>query len=407
MPNIHIEEILPDLYLLRVDDDLIKYFEALWEIPEGITYNAYLLKTSEGAVLFDTWRQRYSDEFIEAVKKIIDPKDIKYIVVHHMEPDHSGSLPRILEENGYKATVIGHPIVKQMIKSFYHIEPRFQPIKDGDKIIIGGKTLEFVTTPWLHWPDTIMTYIHEYKILLTCDVFGSYGIPPTIFDDDEEYFNGEYLLYAKKYLITVVGHYKEHIIRNLDKLKTRNLEIEAIAPSHGLVLRKHIDTMIKKYIDWAKGVAEKNKIVVIYSSMYGFVEEAVNTAIKELRDRGYSVKTYRFTDTIHSSIADILSDIVDAEALILATATYEANVFPLVNYVVDEIIEKTKYPKPVIIISSYGWGGIAARKLSEKLEKAGFKIVNKVEFRGKIDEAAKEAIKESIRKIEETIMQKH
>lgn len=403
MPDVHVEEILPNLYILRIDDDLVKYFEALWEIPEGITYNAYLLKTSEGAVLFDTWKHRYSNEFIEAVKKITDPKDIKYIVAHHMEPDHSGSLPIILEENGYKATVIGHPMVKQMIKSFYNIEPRFHPVKDGDKIVIGEKTLEFITTPWLHWPETIMTYIHEYKALLTCDALGSYGIPPTIFDDDEEYFNSQYLLYAKKYLITIVGHYREHVLRNIDKLKAKNLEIKTIAPSHGLVLRKHIDVMIKKYVDWAKGVAEKNKIVVIYSSMYGFVEEAVNAAIKELSNRGYSVKTYEFTDTKHSSIADILPDIADAEALILATATYEANIFPLVNYLVDEMIEKTRYPKPVIIISSYGWGGIAARKLSEKLEKAGFKIVDKVEFHGKINETVKEAIKKSIDRIEEIV----
>lgn len=403
MPNIHVKEILPDLYILRIDDDSVKYFEALWDIPEGITYNAYLLKTSEGAVLFDTWKHRYANEFVEAVKKIIDPKDIKYIVVHHMEPDHSGTLPRILEENGYKATIIGHPMVKQMMKSFYNIEPRLHPVKDGDRIVVGKNTLEFITTPWLHWPETIMTYIREYKLLLSCDAFGSYGIPPTILDDDEEYFKNHYLFYAKKYLITVVGHYKEYILKNIDKLKAINIKVETIAPSHGLVLRKHVDVMIKKYVDWAKGVAEKNKIVAIYSSMYGFVEEAVNTAIEELGNRGYSVKIHGFTDTKQPSIADVLADIADAEAIILATATYEANIFPTMNYLVDVIIEKTRYPKPVVIISSYGWGGIAARKLSEKLEKAGFKIVDKIEYRGRIDETVKKAIIKSIDKIEEVI----
>ncbi|MEM3980403.1 MAG: FprA family A-type flavoprotein, partial [Ignisphaera sp.] len=136
MPKIHIDKVVENLYILRVDDDEVKYFEALWSIPEGITYNSYILITNEGVVLFDSWKHTYADLFIEALHKVVDLKDIKYVVIHHMEQDHSGSLPKLLELVDRNVTVLGHPIVKDMLSSFYGIKPVFKAVKDLEDIVI-------------------------------------------------------------------------------------------------------------------------------------------------------------------------------------------------------------------------------------------------------------------------------
>lgn len=395
--NIHLEKIIDELYILRIDDRDTRYFEALWEIPEGITYNAYLLVTGEGTVLFDTWKHVYSEIFVETIKKVIDPRDLKYIVIHHMEQDHSGALPRILRENDFKATILGHPLVANMMSSFYGIKALFRPVRDDEKISVGEYKLRIIHTPWLHWPETIMSYIEELEVLLSCDGFGSYSIPSKIFDNE---LNSdemqEYLEYSKKYLITVVGYYKDYIIKNIEKIKEKNINLKIIAPSHGLVWRSNPSLIIEKYIEWAKGTIDNKKAVIIYASMYGEVEEAVNYLAEKLVQKGWSIRRHSFTDKSRAKIGEILSDIVDTKLLVIGVSTYESGIFPLMKQVLDLIVEKTKYDKQVIIIASYGWGPIAGKKVTQLLMNAGFKVLDTIEFRGRMN-------KEIIEKIEKLI----
>jgi len=238
-----VDKVIDNLYELRVNDNKVKYFESLWYIPEGITYNAYLLLTENNVVLFDTWKYTYADKFVEAIGKLIDIKDITHIVVHHMEPDHSGSLPKVLELNGYKAKIIGHTLVKRMIESFYGIEPKFKEIKDGETITIDSIKLRFIHTPWLHWPETIMSYIVNYEVLLSGDVFGGFSIPKSIFDDNDKVILS-YLPYVRKYVATIIGHYKEHITKNINKINDLGISIKIVAPSHGLIWRKSPKTIV-------------------------------------------------------------------------------------------------------------------------------------------------------------------
>ncbi|MEM2201225.1 MAG: FprA family A-type flavoprotein, partial [Ignisphaera sp.] len=169
--KVHIDKVVENMYMLRLDDDEVKYFEALWSIPEGITYNSYILLTDEGAILFDSWKHTYSELFLETLRKVVDLKDIKYIIIHHMEQDHSGSIPKILEVVNDNITVVGHPIVRDLISSFYRVKFSFKAVKDLEGMVVGGKKLRFIYIPWLHWPDTIATYIEDLKALLSCDAF--------------------------------------------------------------------------------------------------------------------------------------------------------------------------------------------------------------------------------------------
>jgi len=395
--KVFVEEILKDLYMLRINDDRTKFFEALWNIPEGVTYNAYLLLSGNKNILFDSWKQSYANIFIEKLSEIINPSKLDYIVIHHMEQDHSGSIPMILDINS-NVKILGHLLVKNMFRSFYGINPNFHAVRDGEEVLIGNIKLRFIHTPFLHWPETMMTFIPQYNILLSCDAFGGFSIPRSIYDDDEKIVSN-YLKYVRKYIVTVVGRYNNFILNAIDKLKKNGIEPKIIAPAHGLVFRNNPNLIVRYYADLAKGVSKSGKILVIYSSMYGSTEKAVETAVDYLRNKGFSPIIYRFTDMIQTDISSIISDMIDSEAVIIGTSTYEANIFPTIRYLIDIMIEKVRVRKKVLILSSYGWGGVAATFISRKLDKAGFQIIDKIEFQGQPDENVFEKIRKSIDKM--------
>ena len=399
--NSLVEEIIEGLYLLRLDDDETRFFEALWEIPEGITYNSYLLRTGNRTVLFDTWKKGCGDEFIHRLKEIVDPSKIDFIVVHHTEPDHSGCIGEILEENGYKAEVIGHPLVKSMLASFYGTSPRFKAVKDGETLNLDGLKLRFIYTPWLHWPETIMTYVENWKLLLSGDAFGSYSIPEGTYDDK---IPEDYLWFAKKYFANVIGHYRPKVKDSIEKITSKlGLKIDIIAPLHGLIWRRNPALIVEKYMSWADATPESGKVLVVYSSMYGSVEEAVEKAVEMLEKKGLKPVVFRFTAREQARIADIVGEALDMQGMIVGAATYENHVFPKMAYVIDLLARKTSAEKPVLIISSYGWGGIAARKMSEIIGDAGFNITGVVEFKGGMDEKDKDKLVASIQKFVESL----
>ena len=391
------QEIERGFYLLRVDDERVNYFEGIWSIPEGVTYNAYLLVGGNGAVLFDGWKTVYADDLIEVIGGIVSPRDLTHVIVHHVEPDHSGSLPKLLEANGFRAEVVAHPMAKPMIESFYKISPRFRLVRDGEEILAAGERIRLIHTPWLHWPETMTSYLAGRKILISCDAFGGYSIPRTIFDDDDVVVR-EYLPSVRKYVATVIGFYRQHIIRNIEKLRDLQLDIGIIAPAHGLVWGRNPRLIIDYYRSLAEGRPDDNKILVVSGSMYGLMEEAARIAVEEVERLRGRAAYYRFNDLEQPPFSEIIGDAIDSRAIILAAPTYEAGVYPLIDNLVDLIVKKIP-PKPVLILGSYGWAGAAARRLSEKLAAAGFKIVEAIEFKGSPNEDDARRIRDSVRKL--------
>ncbi len=384
------------IYVLRADDNETTFFEGLWAIPEGITYNAYLIKLDGATVLIDGWPKDYGDDFVNYLSRITNLEDIDYIIVNHMEPDHSGSLPKVLEANKWKATVLGHPMAKGLIESLLGISPKFRAVKDGERVEIGGRKFRFIHTPWLHWPETIMTFLEEDGILFPCDGFGGFSIPPTVFDDDEEVVKN-YMRFVRKYFVSVIGYYRDFVTRAIDKLKSIGVEPKIIAPGHGLIWRKSLD-IVDHYYAWAKAVPEKGKIAVIYTSMYGYVENSVSYALNELRERGLKTVVFRFTSRHRDSLSDLLGEVDDAEGIILGTATYEADVYPFINYVIDILTRKVKAKKPILILTTYGWGDVAGRKLETFLKEKGYEVVDVIRFKGIPSSEDREKIREGIEK---------
>ncbi|MCE4626876.1 MAG: FprA family A-type flavoprotein, partial [Desulfurococcales archaeon] len=378
MTTYRVEEIDHDLYVLRVNDRYTRFFEALWEIPEGITYNAYLLKTSEGAILFDGWKKPFSGQFIDALESVIKPEELKYVVVNHMEPDHSGSLVEVIRWSP-QVQVLGHPMAGRMLAAYPGASERFKPVKDGELLELGGERIQFIHTPWLHWPETMMPWLVDRRILISCDAFGGYGVPYGLFDDECTRWE-DALRAMQKYVVTVIGHYSQWISRNLEKLEKLGIKPRMIAPAHGLIWRKNPEKVIEIYKRLAEGRTRQGKILIIYGSMYGTIESLVRRLTCHLSRKGKYTVVYGYTDTTRPLASEVLTDAVDSEVLIIATPTYEASIFPQIKHLIEEICWKTRGNKKVVIITSYGWGSIAGKLLSKRLEECGYKIAGVLEY---------------------------
>lgn len=391
MARTWIEKVAGDLYVLRVDDDESRYFESLWSIPEGITYNAYVLTTSEGAVVFDGWRKRYADLFIESLQRVVDLNSVRAVVVHHMEPDHSGSIPRLLQRIGRRVAVYAHPLALSMMRAFYGVELEPHPVRDLESLSFGDYTVKFIYTPWLHWPETIMSYVVELKALLSCDAFGSFSIPQTLFDEGIDL--DSYMEYVRKYIVTVIGHYIEYVAKNIDKVTSLDIDIEIVAPSHGIVWRREPTRVIDYYYRASRGeLLNPRKVTIVYSSMYGFLHDLMSRVEKKLASEGYLVKKHAFLSTSQPSIGDALSDIFDSSAVILGLSTYEASIFPAMKYLLDLFREKIRFRKRVAAVISYGWGS-PRRVVESILQSMNVDVLGILEVRGR---AADEVVDEVV-----------
>lgn len=382
MASVRVEEVSKSLYILRVEDWETAYFEALWEIPEGVTYNAYLLKTKEGALLFDGWKTQYSQALIEALESLISPSDLKYIVVHHAEPDHAGSLPALLRW-APRARVLGHPLAGRMLSGTPGLEGRFEAIRDGGSLSVGGVELRFIHAPWLHWPETMMTWLPGDGVLLSCDAFGSFGAVHGVFDD--ECAGCPLKAWVRKYVATVIGRYRPSILRALGKLGSLGVEPRVIAPGHGVVWRSRPSWVVGLYERLARAEPVEGKVLVLYASMYGSTERLALALAGELAGRGLKPVVHGFTDKRRPPIADVIADALDAEALVVAAPTYEAGLYPYLRLVIELVCEKAAAPKRLYILSTYGWGGAAVKRIRGIMEGCGFETIAHLEAKSVLE----------------------
>lgn len=388
MELVEVKELLKDLVVLRVFDKNIRYFESLWEIPEGITYNSYVLRTDEGYVLFDTVKHLFSEEYIDALRKVVDLRDIRYVVIQHMEPDHSGSLKALTMLSGFKAEVLGHPLTAKLIKSLLGIDVKFRSVKDGEELKLGDTVLKFLHVPWLHWPETIFTYVEGLRALMTCDAFGAYSIPPFVISD-LSYLRTQYSRFMRKYFVNIIGHYRDNVIKALDKLAKLDLKIELVAPSHGAALlgADTVGEALKLYRSWAEGRPENKKIVVLYTSMYGYNEEIFKKFLEMIKRDDVSVEVFRFTSDHRDNFSDFLGEVIDAKVIVLITSTYDNSVFPITRYALELLLGKSDAEKPIYIITNYGWNDSASREVKSLLARSKFKLSGELSVNGLLTEA--------------------
>ena len=327
-----------------------KLFDELIYLPDGTSYNSYLIIGSKKTALIDTVDITKTEELILNLEKL-NIKNIDYIISNHAEQDHSGSIPIILNKFP-KAKLICNPLCKKILLDEMVIEEkRIQVIKDLEEISLGDKTLKFIYTPWVHWPETMSTFLKEDKILFSCDFFGAHLATSELFVKDTK----EIELPAKRYYAEIMMPFRNYILKNLEKIKEYNPKI--IAPSHGKIYQD-VDWIIDKYYNWSKKET-KPKIIIGYTSMHGSTKKMVEYLTSKLINQGNKVKEYNLTTT---EIGQLAIEMVDASTLIIASPTFLGGLHPIVSTTVSTLNKLKPKTKIIGFIGSKEWGGEAFKE---------------------------------------------
>lgn len=371
-------EIKPDVYWIGVNDRTTDLFEGLWPITsEGVSYNSYLIDDEKKAII-DLTKSFKGDEYLNQIDEVIDLSKVDYVVVNHMEPDHSGVL-RTLIRTAPQVTLLGSAKTKEMLESFFSIKENVRVVNDGDTISLGKRTLKFFSTPFLHWPETMMTYEVSQRILFPCDAFGGYGaIRGAIFDDqckDFEFYERE----ALRYYVNIVANFSARVLGAIEKLA--GLPVDVIAPSHGLIWRKNpsrIVELYKKWAEYAKGQTEP-AVTLVYGSMYGYTELMMNAVAQGISQADVPLEIY---DAARTHVSYILPSLWTRRGVMVGAPTYEVSLFPPVEDVLRMAAHKNIKNKKAAYFGSFGWSGGAKRGLEKIIEPLKWDLVDVFEFKG-------------------------
>ncbi|WP_461834203.1 FprA family A-type flavoprotein [Desulfothermus sp.] len=366
-----------------------RLFDTLVPLPDGTSYNAYLIEGSEKTVLLDTVDPPMAHELLSQLEGI---SKLDYIISHHAEQDHSGTIPMVLEKFP-DAKVITSTRAKGMLMDLLQIpEEYFITVKDGETLSLGNKTLKFVYTPWVHWPETMCTYLEEDKILFSCDFFGSHIATSDLFVTDE----GRVLEAAKRYFAEIMMPFRNVIQKNLEKLAP--YDIEMIAPSHGQIYPR-ASLIIDAYKEWVLGMP-RNKVVIPYVTMHESTKQMVDYLVSALVEKGVMVEQFNLAVT---DIGKLAMALVDAATIVIGTPTILAGPHPYAAYaafLANALRPNTKF---LSIIGSYGWGGKTVETLAKMIPNLKVEVIEPVLSKGKPSEADFKALE----KLAETIAEKH
>jgi anaerobic nitric oxide reductase flavorubredoxin len=371
-------EIRPGVYWVGVNDRVTDLFEGLWPISqEGISYNAYLVK-DEKTALIDLSKEMLTDDYLGMLAEVVDITSLDYVVINHMEPDHSGALGRLIEL-APNAHILGMPKTVRMLNDFYGITENITQLSNGEELSLGKHTLRFVYTPFVHWPETMMTYMVEEKILFPCDGFGGYGaLDEDIFDDtcsNLPYFESE----ALRYFTNIVAAFSKSVLSAINKFA--DTPIEMVAPSHGLIWRRDPDRIIELYRTWSEFYHQPAEvgITVLFGTMYRNSERALGAALDGIASEGVPVKVH---DVRKTHVSYILPDLWTQRGVLVAAPTYEGGLFPPAMDVLMMADRKRVTHKTAAYLGSKAWSGGAQADFMRMAEKMDWGVLNSFDFLG-------------------------
>ena len=368
-------EIRPGIYWVGAIDWDRRLFDALIPLPEGTSYNSYLILGSEKTVLIDAVDESMAD-VLQSNLSALGIKRIDYIIAQHAEQDHSGSIKMLLDRYP-DARVLGSAKCLDLLISFGLAgKDQVQEIKDGEKLSLGGRSLQFISAPWVHWPDTIFTYLAEERILFTCDFLGSHLASSDLYAIDEAAVHKA----AKRYYAEIMMPFRQNINRHLARIA--DLAVDIVAPSHG-PLYDRPKFIMDAYRDWASDRV-KNQVVLPYVSMHGSTRVMVAYLAKSLISRGVSIRQFDLTSY---DVGELAESLVDAATIVIGTPTILAGAHPLAIYVAvlaNALRPKTRYAS---IIGSFGWGGKMLEQITEAIPNLKMQLFDPVVAKGYPKEA--------------------
>lgn len=362
-------QIKEDLYYIGVNDRTKALFENLWPLPKGVSYNSYLI-VDEKTALFDTVDICYSDIFLQKLETALDGKSLDYLVINHMEPDHSGSL-RLLKTKYPNIQIVGNKRTADMVSGFYGITDGVLVIEDGEQLSLGKHNLVFYLTPMVHWPETMMTYETTEKMIFSGDAFGTFGTLDGGITD-KQLHPERYYDEMVRYYSNVVGKFGSPVQKALQKLS--NLEINYICSTHGPIwtIPEQINKVISIYDKLSKYEGDEG-VVIAYGSMYGNTEQMAETIALELAQQG--IKEIILHNTSKRSHSYIIRDIFKYKGLIIGSPTYNNKLFPEVATLLAKIEERDMKNRYFSYFGSYTWAGAALKRIAQFAESTNFEII--------------------------------
>lgn len=376
-----------DIRYVGVNDHEVDLFEGQYLVPKGMAYNSYVIVDEKVAVM-DTVDQRFGEAWLEKIAGVLGDRKPDYLVVQHMEPDHSGSIVKFLECYP-DATVVGNAKTFVMMAQFFPDAPEMKQlaVKDGETLTLGRHTLTFVFAPMVHWPEVMVSYDSFDKVLFSADGFGKFGAL-----DVEDEWDCE----ARRYYIGIVGKYGMQVQKLLKIAAT--LDIAVICPLHGPVLKENLGHYIEKYDIWSSYRPENSGVMIAYASVYGHTKAAAEELARELESRGQKVV---LADLARADMAECVEDSFRYDRLVLASVTYNGDIFPPMHAFLHALTERSYQNRTVAFMENGTWAPAAGRIMAAAFEKS--KNITFAQEKVTIKSAMNQDTKESIRRLAEEL----
>lgn len=364
----------PGVHYVGVNDRTTELFEELWMIPLGVTYNSYLIVGNEKTALIDTVAEGFYLELEANIKAVLGDRRLDYIVVNHMEQDHSGSI-ELLKKEYPEVTIVGNAKTADMLNGFYGINQGVHIVKDGDSLDLGGKTLTFYMTPMLHWPETMMTYLTQDGVLFSGDAFGCFGaLAGAVVDSDLN--PGMYWMEMYRYYAAIVAKYGISVKNAMKKLAA--LDLQYIASTHGPVWHDNLQRVVGIYADLAEWKAEKG-VVVAYASMHGNTAKAAELVARRLAEKG--VKNVVLQNLSNNDISYVLMNMARYNGIIIGGTTYNAEINPRVALLLRALKGSNTQNRIVGCFGCYSWAPGVTKKMMAALDGLKVTTLEPVEFK--------------------------
>ncbi len=360
-------EISEGVYDVGVVDWNIRDFHG-YSTYKGTTYNAYLI-LDDKITLIDTVKKQFADDLIDGISQIIDPKKIDYVVSNHTEMDHSGGLPRIMHKVGEDKPLYCSQMGQKNLSRHFPQKWNYHPVENGGKLSLGNRTLTFLETRMLHWPDSMFSYMKEEKLLFSSDAFGQHYAGLERFDDQI----GEAIMpHARKYFANILLPFSPLILKLVDSVTEMGLELDMLCPDHGIIWRKDPGKIINSYVGWSQQ-KPKRKALVIYDTMWHSTEKMATTLVEALGEEGVDAKSIHLRSWHRS---DVLTEVLDAGAIIIGSPTLNNGIFPTVSDFLTYMKGLKPKNKVGAAFGSYGWSGEAVEQITNELKEIGLDVID-------------------------------
>ena len=395
-------KVTEDLYWVGGNDRQIELFENIFPLAKGVSYNSYLL-LDEQTVLFDTADYAIGKQFIENVMSVLNGRNLDYIVVNHMEPDHCSLIGELLLHYP-DVKIIGNAKTFPMIEQFFSFDltGKTLTVKEGDTFCSGKHTFRFIMSPMVHWPEAMMTYDEKDKVLFSADAFGTFNALNGNLFNDELDFNREWLDEARRYYTNIVGKYGPQV-QNVLK-KASSLDIQMICPLHGPVWRSNLNFIIEKYNLWSRYEPEEKGVMIAYASMYGNTENMAEILAVMLAEAG--VKNIHMHNISKTHVSELISDSFKYSHIVLASPTYNNGIYPLMDNYLEDMKALSLQNRTIAVLGNGSWAPQATKLISAKIkEMKNMRLLEaSVTIKSSLKEAQLEELNSLSRQIAEVVL---